>query len=52
MAINRFPDDTEAEVALLRERVETLGARVVLSNVWALGGEGGVELAVRGSQAL
>jgi len=45
VAINRFPDDTDAEVALLRQRVEAMGATVVLSDVWALGGEGGVELA-------
>lgn len=45
VAINRFPDDTEAEIALLRERVEAMGANVVLSDVWARGGEGGVELA-------
>ena len=45
VAINRFPDDTDAEVALLRERAGAMGAKVVLSDVWALGGEGGVELA-------
>jgi formate--tetrahydrofolate ligase len=45
VAINRFPDDTDAEVALLHERVEAMGATVVLSDVWALGGDGGVELA-------
>ncbi len=45
VAINRFPDDTDAEVALLRERVGAMGANVVLSDVWALGGDGGVELA-------
>jgi formate--tetrahydrofolate ligase len=45
VAINRFPDDTDAEVALLRQRVEAMDATVVLSDVWALGGEGGVELA-------
>ncbi len=45
VAINRFPDDTDAEVALLHERVEAMGATVVLSDVWALGGEGGVALA-------
>ena len=42
VAINRFPDDTDAEVALLRERVAAMGANVVLSDVWASGGEGGV----------
>jgi formate--tetrahydrofolate ligase len=45
VAINRFPDDTDAEVTMLRERVGAMGATVVLSDVWALGGEGGVELA-------
>jgi formate--tetrahydrofolate ligase len=45
VAINRFPDDTDGEVALLRERVGAMGANVVLSDVWALGGEGGIELA-------
>ena len=45
VAINRFPDDTDAEVALLTERVAALGAKVVLSDVWAKGGEGGLELA-------
>jgi formate--tetrahydrofolate ligase len=45
VAINRFPDDTDAEVALLTERVEAMGATVVLSDVWAEGGEGGIALA-------
>jgi formate--tetrahydrofolate ligase len=45
VAINRFPDDTEREIALLEERVNALGAKVVLSEVWAQGGEGGVALA-------
>jgi len=45
VAINKFPDDTDAEIALLHERVEAMGANVVLSDVWARGGDGGVELA-------
>jgi formate--tetrahydrofolate ligase len=45
VAINRFPDDTDAEVALLEERVAALGSTVVLSDVWARGGEGGEALA-------
>jgi len=45
VAINRFPDDTDAEVALLEERVAALGSTVILSDVWAKGGEGGEELA-------
>lgn len=45
VAINCFPEDTEAEISLLQERVAAMGARVVLSEVWARGGEGGLELA-------
>jgi len=45
VAINRFPDDTEAELALVRKKCEELGANVALSEVWAKGGEGGEELA-------
>ena len=45
VAINLFPDDTQREVALLEERVKALGANVVVSEVWARGGEGGVALA-------
>ncbi len=45
VAVNRFPADTDAEVALLREECGKLGVRAVLSDVWAKGGEGGEELA-------
>lgn len=45
VAINAFPDDTEAELALVREECEKHGVHVALSQVWAKGGEGGVELA-------
>ncbi len=45
VAINRFPTDTEAELALVREQCEQLGVNVALSEVWAKGGEGGLELA-------
>ena len=45
VAINRFPQDTEAELALIREECARLGAAVALSEVWAKGSEGGVELA-------
>lgn len=44
VAINRFPDDTEAELELVRERCEKLGVNVALSEVFAKGGEGGEEL--------
>ncbi len=45
VAINRFPSDTEAELELLRTELEKLGVNVALSEVWAKGGEGGIELA-------
>lgn len=45
VAINRFPLDTEAELALIEKRCRELGVNVALSEVWAKGGEGGVELA-------
>ena len=45
VAINRFPTDTEAELELVRRRCGELGANVALSEVWAKGGEGGIELA-------
>ncbi len=45
VAINRFPTDTDAEVALLDQKCKELGVNVVLSDVWAKGGEGGEDLA-------
>ena len=45
VAINRFPQDTEKEVALVREHCRALGAPVALSEVWEKGGAGGLELA-------
>ena len=45
VAINRFPTDTEAELELVRRKCVELGVNVALSEVWAKGGEGGLELA-------
>ncbi len=45
VAINRFPTDTEAELALVEEKCKELGVNVVLSEVWGKGGEGGLALA-------
>ncbi|MEC9489085.1 MAG: formate--tetrahydrofolate ligase, partial [Halanaerobium sp.] len=45
VAINRFPSDTDAELAKVREYCERLEVPVALSEVWAKGGEGGIELA-------
>jgi len=45
VAVNRFVNDTDAELALIRDRCGALGVNVALSEVWAKGGAGGVELA-------
>ena len=45
VAINAFPTDTEAELALLHEICKGKGVDVAISKVWAHGAEGGVELA-------
>ena len=45
VAVNRFPTDTDNEVDLVIEKCRELGVNVRLSNVWAEGGAGGVELA-------
>ena len=45
VAVNRFPTDTDAEIALVMEKCRALGVNVVLSTVWADGGKGGEDLA-------
>lgn len=45
VAINRFPLDTEAELKLVEDKCKELGVNVALSEVWAKGGEGGIEVA-------
>ena len=45
VALNRFPTDTEAELKLVEEKCAQLDTSIVLSDVWAHGGEGGKELA-------
>ena len=45
VAVNKFPTDTDAEVALVIEKCRELGVNTVLSDVWAKGSAGGEELA-------
>lgn len=46
VAINHFPTDTEAEIALVREVALAAGAdECVVSRIWAEGGDGGREMA-------
>ncbi|MBP5585940.1 MAG: formate--tetrahydrofolate ligase [Lentisphaeria bacterium] len=45
VAVNKFPADTQAELDLVMKACAPMGVRTVLSDVWAKGGEGGLELA-------
>ncbi len=45
VAVNRFPTDTDAEIAFIMEKCRALGVNTVLSTVWADGGSGGEALA-------
>lgn len=45
VAINRFPTDTQAELDLIASECEKLSVNVRLSEVWAKGGEGALDLA-------
>lgn len=45
VAINKFPTDTENELELVRAKCKEYDVNVALSDVWANGGKGGVELA-------
>jgi len=45
VAINRFTQDTDAEIEAIKNACDRLGVKVVLAEVWAKGGEGGTQLA-------
>jgi formate--tetrahydrofolate ligase len=45
VAINRFPTDTEKELALVESHCTALGVKAVLAEMWAKGGDGAVALA-------
>ncbi len=45
VAVNVFPTDTAAELKLVKDKCHELGVNVVLSEVWAKGGDGGKKLA-------
>ena len=45
VAINAFPTDTENELKELKALCESMGASVSISEAWAKGGEGAVDLA-------
>ncbi|NOQ35767.1 MAG: formate--tetrahydrofolate ligase [Methylococcaceae bacterium] len=45
ICINHFTFDSDAEIALLKEKCEALGAKCVVSKHWAEGGKGAEQLA-------
>ncbi len=45
VAINKFLTDSDEEIEYIKNFCDKLGVKVALSDVWAKGGEGGLELA-------
>ncbi|MEN8157575.1 MAG: formate--tetrahydrofolate ligase [Bacteroidota bacterium] len=45
IAINKFTSDTDEEIAIIREKAESLGIRCAVADLWAKGGEGAIDLA-------
>ena len=52
VAINRFHTDTDAELNFIRSFCEELGAEVSMAEVFAKGGEGGMDLAEKVCKAI
>lgn len=52
VAINAFPTDTKEELDFVEAKCKALGADVALSEVWAKGGAGGIELAEKVEAAI
>ncbi|NME84170.1 formate--tetrahydrofolate ligase [Clostridium sp. SM-530-WT-3G] len=44
VAINKFVSDSEEEVKYIKDFCDKIGVKVALSDVWAKGGDGGIEL--------
>jgi formate--tetrahydrofolate ligase len=45
VAINRFHTDTDTEIQIIKEFVESKNVSVAVAEVWAKGGDGGLDLA-------
>jgi len=45
VSINRFSADTEAEIALVKEKCKALGVEAVMADHWAMGGAGAADVA-------
>lgn len=52
VAINRFTTDTDEEIRMVEDFCASVGATSALCEVWAKGGEGGLELAKKVLEAL
>ena len=45
VSINRFSADTDAEIALVKDKCKTLGVEALMADHWAMGGEGAADVA-------
>jgi formate--tetrahydrofolate ligase len=45
ISINRFSADSEAEIALVKDKCKALGVEALMADHWALGGEGAADVA-------
>jgi formate--tetrahydrofolate ligase len=45
VSINRFSADTDAEIALVKEKCKALGVEALMADHWAMGGEGASDVA-------
>jgi formate--tetrahydrofolate ligase len=45
VSINRFSADTEAEIALVKEKCKALGVEALMADHWAMGGQGAADVA-------
>ncbi len=45
VSINRFSADTDAEVALVKDKCKALGVEALMADHWAMGGEGAADVA-------
>lgn len=52
VTLNAFTSDTEEEINFVKQQCENMGVHFASSEVWAKGGEGGIELAKKVLEAL
>ncbi len=45
VSINRFSADTDAEIALVKEKCKALGVEALMADHWAMGGAGAADVA-------